>query len=80
MNHKRGRPRKQVRCRLCTDSRDYTGGDRLRERKLAFDLEEKANAEDGTVDCPDCGGTGRCDDCPDNVCVLCGGSGVYDMT
>ena len=33
MNHKRRKPRKNVRCKLCTDSRDYTGTDRLKRKK-----------------------------------------------
>lgn len=34
MSHfKRRKPRTKVRCRLCTDGRDYTGGDRLRGKR-----------------------------------------------
>lgn len=78
MNHKRGKPRSNVRCQLCTDNRRNIGGDRLRERRLAFDFEEKADAHIEIPVCPDCDGSGQCSDCPGGVCVLCLGSGHYD--
>ena len=33
MKYKRKKPRKKVRCTMCTDNRDYTGGDRLNRKK-----------------------------------------------
>lgn len=33
MHHKRRRPRKQVRCTLCTDNRENIGGDRRRREQ-----------------------------------------------
>ncbi len=82
-NFKRGRPRKQVRCTLCTDSRENRGGPRQQERREAFasDTPPVTNGRGETDWCPDCNGTGRCPDdhvdC-DGVCPLCGGAKVYE--
>ena len=82
MNHKRGKPREKVRCTLCTDGRENIGGDRQRREQEALDYEESASGDDGSQTCPDCKppGSGKCDDCPDGICVLCGGTGVYDFS
>ena len=79
LNHKRGKPRKNVRCRLCTDSRDDTGSDRQQRKREAFAADSPRVTNGQHFDfCPDCCGTGRCehDDC--ELCPLCGGSGVTD--
>lgn len=82
MNHKRGRPRSQVRCSLCTDARENIGGDRRRRERDAVAANSPRVSNGRFYDwCPECGGTGRCNcgDC-DGVCVLCGGSKIYDFT
>lgn len=80
-NHKRKRPRKQVRCSLCTDGRGNIGGERQwREREALKYEEEAAQKFTDYMDCPDCGGTGRCT-CKQCVgekigCLACSGTGI----
>lgn len=58
-NHKRRRPRKHVRCRLCTDSRENIGGDRRRELMIdCWGCDGRGQINAMTV-CWDCGGSGR---------------------
>lgn len=81
MNYKRGKPRRSVRCTLCTDNRDYTGGDRL-EAKRGILCDESIRSVPGSTCydwCPDCFGTGKCEDCEDGVCILCGGTRVSPL-
>lgn len=80
MNHKRGKPREKVRCTLCTDGRQNIGGERLERERDAL-LPDAPRVSNGRFYdfCPDCDGTGKCDDCPNGVCVLCGGSRIYDF-
>jgi len=81
VNHKRRKPRNQVRCVLCTDGRINIGGDRRQRKEDAFAPDAPRVSNGRYYDwCPDCNGTGRCDDCPDGVCVLCGGSRIHDFT
>ena len=52
----------------------------MREKREAFASESPRVSNGRFYDwCPDCGGTGKCDDCPDGVCVLCGGTRIYDF-
>jgi hypothetical protein len=86
-NYKRGKPRKQVRCTLCTDGRENRGGPRQQEKRAAFapDTPPVTNGGDESDWCPDCNGTGRCPDhpdchndyCVDGVCPLCMGAKTY---
>ena len=78
MNYKRGKPRDQVRCTLCTDGRLNIGGDRRLRNEVPPEAPRVSNGQFYDW-CPDCKGTGKCDDCPDKVCVLCGGTKIIDF-
>jgi hypothetical protein len=80
LNHKRGKARNNVRCQLCTDNRRNIGGDRARESREAF-AEDAPRVTNGQFYdfCPDCNGTGKCECCPNKVCVLCGGTKIIDV-
>lgn len=82
MNHRRGHSRKQVRCRLCTDNRDYIGSDRQQRKRdgAASDSQRVSNGEFWDF-CPDCNGSGRCDcpGCKGETCDLCEGTRIYSF-
>lgn len=80
MHFKRGKPRSKVRCTLCTDERENIGGDRHRWERDAFAPDSVRVSNGQFWDwCPDCNGSGRCECCPNKVCVLCGGTKIIDF-
>ena len=75
MNHKRGKPRDQVRCTLCTDGRWNIGGDRRLRNEVPPEAPRVSNGQFWDW-CPDCEGTGKQNG---ETCVLCGGTKVVDF-
>ena len=89
MNFKRGKPKQQVRCTLCTNVRwlgnaaERIKGRAARHTNPYVDGLPDMPTKPGTTRydfCPDCDGTGRCE-CEQCVeekigCLYCQGSGI----